>query len=212
MRARAQSPLLLTVFGLATIGSLAAYRLFWLEHGLGRVLGLLSFGTYLAWLGWESQISVRELGKDEASHDRGTMEMCAAAKLLTLLSAFAGGGQIRPSFTIVGLILMLSGILLRASSIRLLGNAYSHRIRQADPLHDDGPYRLLRHPAYLGTLVAHAGFVLVFLNAYSLTALLLLWTPAVVIRTVVEDRFLLGTPDYRAYASRVRSRLLPGIW
>ena len=75
-----------------------------------------------------------------------------------------------------------------------------------------GPYRLVRHPGYLGMAGA-------FLS--SGVALGSLWSvvPAAVCiflilrRTRLEDRFLLTHLDgYAAYASAVRYRLLPGIW
>lgn len=75
-----------------------------------------------------------------------------------------------------------------------------------------GPYRLVRHPGYLGSLL------------YTLVAPLALgslWTlfPAaitialIVVRTGLEDRTLQAElPGHREYAQVVRSRLIPGIW
>jgi protein-S-isoprenylcysteine O-methyltransferase Ste14 len=71
---------------------------------------------------------------------------------------------------------------------------------------------VIRHPAYLGTFVAHAGLVLVFPSVGAAAALLLLWLPAVVLRAAVEDRFLLGHGEYATYARNVRYRLVPGVY
>jgi protein-S-isoprenylcysteine O-methyltransferase Ste14 len=87
---------------------------------------------------------------------------------------------------------------------------------QTDRAHrvvDEGPYRIVRHPGYLGTIV---GFVLgtplllgswwAFLPAVP-TALWL------VLRTALEDRFLQrGLEGYADYARRVRFRLVPRVW
>ena len=96
--------------------------------------------------------------------------------------------------------------------IAKIGRSYSHRIRPLKTLPvSKGPYGIIRHPAYLGTLLAHAGLVTVFLNPYSLGALLL-WLAAVLIRTCVEDTWLLKFPEYKEYTKQVHWKLVPGIF
>jgi len=75
-----------------------------------------------------------------------------------------------------------------------------------------GPYRFVRHPAYVGTILFEL-FVPVMLGSWwalipgGIGALLF------IVRTALEDRTLLQELDgYRAYARQVRYRLLPGIW
>jgi protein-S-isoprenylcysteine O-methyltransferase Ste14 len=75
-----------------------------------------------------------------------------------------------------------------------------------------GPYRLVRHPGYLGSLVYNLvvplalGSLWTFLPAL-LTILLL------VARTGLEDRTLQAElPGYQEYAAIVRCRLIPGVW
>jgi len=78
---------------------------------------------------------------------------------------------------------------------------------------DTGPYRIVRHPGYVGTIL---GFLL------SPPFLLLSWwafAPAaaaslvLVLRTALEDRFLQNElQGYAEYAKRVRYRLVPGVW
>jgi len=75
-----------------------------------------------------------------------------------------------------------------------------------------GPYRYVRHPGYLGTILLHLG-VPFLLN--SLWALIpgVLGVLVLVVRTVLEDRTLQAElPGYVAYAGRVSYRLLPGVW
>jgi protein-S-isoprenylcysteine O-methyltransferase Ste14 len=78
---------------------------------------------------------------------------------------------------------------------------------------DSGPYRIIRHPGYLGTIF---GFIL------AAPLLLGSWwalTPAIaaviclIIRTALEDRTLQKELDgYEAYTQDVRHRLLRGVW
>jgi protein-S-isoprenylcysteine O-methyltransferase Ste14 len=76
-----------------------------------------------------------------------------------------------------------------------------------------GPYVFVRHPGYI------AGIVLILasglaLDSWLATALLVVCSlPFLLYRAITEDRVLLTQlPGYRAYAERVRWRLVPGIW
>lgn len=74
-----------------------------------------------------------------------------------------------------------------------------------------GPYRLIRHPAYLGELIMIAACCLA--SPTWMTALpVLVAVPAVVMRIAAEERTLEHDPAYIAYAQRVRRRLVPGLW
>lgn len=75
-----------------------------------------------------------------------------------------------------------------------------------------GPYRIVRHPAYVGTILQELSIPIMLGSWWALipggVSFLLF-----VIRTALEDRILraeLG--GYEEYAQKVRYRLLPGIW
>jgi len=75
-----------------------------------------------------------------------------------------------------------------------------------------GPYRFVRHPGYLSIILGALSATFIIGSVYSLIPGGL-GIIAVVIRTFLEDRTLQEELDgYRAYASRVRWRLVPGIW
>jgi protein-S-isoprenylcysteine O-methyltransferase Ste14 len=75
-----------------------------------------------------------------------------------------------------------------------------------------GPYRVVRHPGYLGGLI----FTLAIPPALgSLWALVPAAAAAAltVLRTSLEDRTLVRKlPGYAEYAAKTRRRLLPGVW
>jgi len=76
----------------------------------------------------------------------------------------------------------------------------------------NGPYRFIRHPGYLGTLLLHWGVPLMLNSLWAFIPAGLI-TLVLVIRTFLEDKTLLAElPGYIEYAGRVRYRLLPGIW
>ena len=75
-----------------------------------------------------------------------------------------------------------------------------------------GPYRFVRHPAYIG------GLVVAFASAVALESLWALIPAGLtallyILRTALEDKTLQEElPGYKEYAQRVRYRLLPGVW
>ena len=74
-----------------------------------------------------------------------------------------------------------------------------------------GPYRIVRHPMYAGYTITHIGFLLGFplmQNALLYFAVFLVE----VARMYREEAILNQDPAYRAYAARVRYRLVPGIF
>jgi protein-S-isoprenylcysteine O-methyltransferase Ste14 len=77
---------------------------------------------------------------------------------------------------------------------------------------DTGPYRLVRHPGYLGFF----GWILstpLLLGSRWAFVPALLSIAGVVVRTALEDRTLTAElPGYAEYAKRTRHRLVPGIW
>ena len=75
-----------------------------------------------------------------------------------------------------------------------------------------GPYRFIRHPAYLG-VIFYELFVAVLLASWPALIVGGLNTLLVILRTSLEDHTLQAELDgYGDYARRVRWRLLPGIW
>jgi protein-S-isoprenylcysteine O-methyltransferase Ste14 len=77
---------------------------------------------------------------------------------------------------------------------------------------DVGPYRLLRHPGYLGLALWALATPLLLLSADAFVpaGVVVGW---LVLRTALEDRLLRRELEgYEAYARRVRYRLVPGLW
>jgi len=78
---------------------------------------------------------------------------------------------------------------------------------------DAGPYAMVRHPGYSGALLFLFGSGFALDSWLATAALIVLSTPMLLRRAVHEDRMLQAElAGYRNYASRVRWRLVPGIW
>ena len=75
-----------------------------------------------------------------------------------------------------------------------------------------GPYAVVRHPLYSAVLIMLPSTALMLGSWYGLAVSFVL-NGAILIRTVMEDRKLkLELPGYVEYATRIRYRLVPGIW
>lgn len=74
-----------------------------------------------------------------------------------------------------------------------------------------GPYRLVRHPMYLGYLLLQLGFVLARATPWN-AMLYALLAALVALRIVLEERVLARDPAWAEYAARTRFRLVPLVW
>jgi protein-S-isoprenylcysteine O-methyltransferase Ste14 len=75
-----------------------------------------------------------------------------------------------------------------------------------------GPYRVVRHPIYLGYLVGHIGFLLVNFSWRNLIVLSVLYWVQVRRITCEEAILAKNSADYRQYRQRVRWRFIPFIY
>lgn len=116
---------------------------------------------------------------------------------------------------LTGAALILIGYLL--GSVAMGHNRFfSGQVRiQTDRGHQvvsSGPYGWIRHPGYLGTLLAGLGMPLLLDSAWAWVGVAVI-AVVTVVRTSLEDRTLQRElPGYADYAKRTRHRLLPGIW
>ena len=115
----------------------------------------------------------------------------------------------------LGFVTCLAALMLRYWSRRTLGRYFTigvvkqenHRVVR------EGPYVVIRHPAYLGLVLFYLGVPILTGNWFGLAVLS---APALAIfsaLTLVEDRRLtelLGEP-YRKYRTQV-ARWIPGLW
>ena len=141
--------------------------------------------------------------------------------LVTVVAAALDVGRLHESDWVVAgarlaALLAFSAALAFQASAMIVDPFFSPVIRlQGERNHQlvtRGPYRLLRHPGYLGMVVAIPASALA-LGSWLALIPGLAFSVVIVRRTACEDRFLkMNLLGYTDYSRRVRFRLLPGIW
>lgn len=136
--------------------------------------------------------------------------------ILPLLLNFLHVGLIPLSvITWLGVLMMLLGLGLRIWSMRVLGEYYTRtlRVTEKQAIVTQGPYRVIRHPGYLGTICVWIGFSLAVGNwiAAILVTILLFGVYGYRIRSeefMLIDKF--GN-EYHEYRKRTW-RLVPFVY
>ena len=179
-------------------------------------LDVIFVGLYAVWMFVESPIAKKDVST-EGKHilDFGTCQAYALGQAFTFLSALWFPSVWRaPSFAhFAGILIFLCGIIYRLWAIRTLGQFYSHRVRKVEKhqIVDSGPYRIIRHPAYTGMIVANAGLTLYFFNWVTLAVFLFVLIPSIILRIFIEEKMLYEIEGYSDFAKK-RKRLFPAIW
>jgi protein-S-isoprenylcysteine O-methyltransferase len=183
----------------------------------------LNFGAWVViWIG----LVLRDRGFHVDVHtptDQGSRALIGislwSGVLLALLTAWAVPAAHLPGngwlLLLVGLAMLWGGIALRVWAVRTLGP----RFRTVVMIDDDhqlittGPYRLLRHPSYAGSLLTLAGIGVALGNWLSLLLAVLGALIGFTRRIQIEEAALqtrFGTA-YTAWAQRTW-RLVPFMW
>ena len=168
------------------------------------------------------EASTRQRGSASSLHasgdDRGTTRTLVAAYAAALVAAplarRASPETLPRAAGPVGVGMQALGLGLRASSMRTLGRSYTRTLRTegAQRVVETGPYRLIRHPGYAGSLLIWLGFALTSRSLLVLQMVGGLVGGSYHRRVAAEEALLCrDLPGYEAYARRTR-RLIPFVW
>jgi protein-S-isoprenylcysteine O-methyltransferase Ste14 len=122
--------------------------------------------------------------------------------------------QLPPAAAPAGLVVQAAGLALRAWSMRTLGESYTRTLRTGaeQPVVTAGPYRLVRHPGYTGSLLTWTGFALTSRSVPVLALAGGLLGRAYQRRIDAEEQLLSrDLPGYAAYQERTK-KLVPFVW
>ena len=114
------------------------------------------------------------------------------------------------AWPMTGLALVTLAAGLSFLSLLTLGRLFGIRPALRD-LMTRGPYRVVRHPIYLSYVIADIGYNL---QEWSLVTIALVFAgwASLIYRIHAEERVISKHSEWTAYVSRVRYRLIPGLW
>ena len=131
-----------------------------------------------------------------------------AGTALPLLIRPQGGVELIPS--VVASTMMFVGLGLNISAKLFLNRSFGI-VAANRGVKRGGPYRLVRHPMYLGYITTQIGFLLISFTFTSLALYILAWTFQI-LRIREEETFLMQDEQYRRYSETVSYRLVPGLF
>jgi protein-S-isoprenylcysteine O-methyltransferase Ste14 len=151
--------------------------------------------------------------EDKSSRQLITLSMFLSVTI-ALLFASSGIAALPSGVFYLGIGLMITGIMLRQWSIAVLGRYFSRTVgvQEGQAVVDRGPYRLVRHPAYTGSLLTIVGLGFVLQSWGAVIVLIAFFGVAFGYRIHVEEGVLtskLGN-EYVAYTKRTK-RLIPYV-
>jgi protein-S-isoprenylcysteine O-methyltransferase len=126
-------------------------------------------------------------------------------------SLFPASGSV---WVLYGIVLATSGLALRLWAIRTLGRFFtsSVQVQAGQRVLSTGPYKLIRHPSYTGTLLTLLGIAISLGSLIGVALILLVNLPIYLYRIGIEERVLLAGlgSDYARYRNGTW-RLVPFV-
>lgn len=123
------------------------------------------------------------------------------------------GSAVPVPFVILGDLLILLGLWFVYLVFKV--NTYTAstiQLARGQKVITTGPYALLRHPMYGGSLFYVVGIPIALGSWWGLTAIAFM-LPALIWRLLDEEQFLRkNLKGYSNYCRKVRYRLIPGVW
>jgi protein-S-isoprenylcysteine O-methyltransferase Ste14 len=150
--------------------------------------------------------------------DRGSALLIYLSVFVAIITAFQfAGANITPLpewVFITGICLMLMGIFVREWAVTTLRGffLFTVGVRQDQKVIENGPYRLVRHPAYSGSILTMVGLGLATQSAVAVLIMAVVCGIAYGYRIHIEEPALeknLGE-EYLQYMSRTK-RLIPFV-
>jgi protein-S-isoprenylcysteine O-methyltransferase len=183
-------------------------------------LARLAFTVLIVWIVIDGFVIARYRTGAKENRDRYSFLLIMLSNVVAWwLAAWLvrrGTGAIdSTALQVAGLVVMAIGIGVRSVAIAQLGRLHSPNVAVQDGHHvvDTGLYRRVRHPSYLGAIIAFLGCSVALGNGLAVVVVMGLTVPAYLFRIHEEEAALadvLGAP-YRDYQARTH-RLVPGLY
>ncbi len=222
LRARAYRGLAFFVAVMAVMLFLSAWTLLWWQAWLFLVVftgAVLAITLYF--LERDPALIERRMNAGPAAETEHNQRIIQSFASVAFVAVFVVSGLDRnfgwshlPAAAVpVGNALVLVGLL--AVFLVFRENSYTAgniEIGRDQTVVTTGPYALVRHPMYAGSMVMLLGIPLALGSAWALIPFAAL-SGLIVVRLLDEERVLLaGLPGYAEYRQKTPARLIPHVW
>lgn len=184
------------------------------------ILRNVAIAVLLLWMCVDNVVVFRHTTGAAENRDRFSLILLMIGSVLALWIsiglAFSTIGTMHSvALQVAGLVVMGIGISVRSTAIAQLGRFHTPNVavRTDHQLKETGLYRLVRHPSYLGALIAYLGFSLALGNWLSVVVIMGIMPCMYLYRIHEEDAAMLAAfgDAYRAYCVRTK-RLIPWLY
>ena len=183
-------------------------------------LRTVAIAILFVWMFADSMVVFRHKTGEAENRDRFSLKLLMIGSMLSLWTgiglAFGQRGAMHnANLQIAGLVILGIGIAMRSTAIAQLGRLHTPNVavRADHQLRVTGLYRVVRHPSYLGALIAYLGFSLALGNWLSVLVIMTVMPCLYGYRIREEDAAMLAAfgDQYRAYCERTK-RLVPWVY
>lgn len=151
------------------------------------------------------------IARRASRRDTSPLSMVATAYAVLFYALFDTGHTVAFIPELAGVAFQVVGTAFQVTSKAFLGRSFG-LLPAGRGLVTSGPYRLVRHPIYLGYLIGHVGFLLVNFSWRNFAVLAVLYAAQVWRMRREEAVLAASNSDYQAYRSRVRFRVVPFVY
>jgi protein-S-isoprenylcysteine O-methyltransferase Ste14 len=167
-----------------------------------------------------SRERVKAVANPGSLHERIILIWVPIVLVAVIVVAALDGGRFRWSRVPLWVEIIGFGLLIVYAALNMWAAATNPFLSAAARVQEDrghtvittGPYRLVRHPMYLGVCLLGIGIALALGSWWALIPGGVFFL-TFIYRTWQEDRFLVANlPGYADFTQQTRYRLLPGVW
>jgi protein-S-isoprenylcysteine O-methyltransferase Ste14 len=176
-------------------------------------------GSICMWL-TQPAFTVKETS-DQKSSDRFSVVLILCMSFVSVVAPVLDWAYFKTNhndfdvFTLIGILMIISGITFRALAVRYLGKYFTPTVQIKDDhrLVTTGPYSIVRHPSYTGAFLAiiAGGVVLESLTGFIISCMAMII--AYYVRIGIEEKELTAKfgDEYRQFTKRTKM-IIPYVW
>ena len=116
----------------------------------------------------------------------------------------------------IGILCIVAGVVIRCTAVLTLKRAFTLSVQISDDQHliQTGLYRIVRNPAYTGSIISLLGVSLSYVHVLGIISVFVICLICYGIRIHIEEKamFTQFQQEFEEYCKHTKYRLIPGIY